>query len=79
MRDKARKILFEELEKSGWQWVVFNEENPSKNNGIIECLLDAMQKFRKIKGIPRVKRINNTDEKSFFKEWDKAIKNIKLQ
>jgi hypothetical protein len=46
MRKKARKILFEELEKSGWQWVVFNEDNPDKNNGIVECILDAMQKFK---------------------------------
>lgn len=45
MRKKARKILFEELEKSGWQWIVFNEDNPKKNNGIVECILDAMEKF----------------------------------
>jgi hypothetical protein len=46
MRKKARKILFEELENSGWQWTIFNEEEPNKNNGIIECVLDAMEKFK---------------------------------
>lgn len=46
MRETARKILFQELEKSGWQWVIFNEECPAKNNGIVECVLDAMEKFK---------------------------------
>jgi len=46
MRNKARKILFKELEKSGYQWVIFNEDNPNRNNGIIECILDAMEKFK---------------------------------
>lgn len=48
-RNKARKILFEELEKSGMQWVIFNEDEPHRNNGIIECIIDAMQKFKKEK------------------------------
>lgn len=39
-------MLFDQLEKSGWQWVVFNEEHPDKNNCIIECILDAMVKFK---------------------------------
>lgn len=46
-RKKARKILFDELAKSGWQWVVFNEDEPTKNNGIVETILDAMIKFDK--------------------------------
>lgn len=46
MRNKARNILFRELKKSGWQWAVFNEENPKKNNGMVECILDAMMKFK---------------------------------
>ncbi len=45
-RKKARTILFKELEKSGYQWVLFNEEEPNRNNGIIECVLDAMSKFK---------------------------------
>lgn len=49
MRQKAKKILFNELENSGWQWVIFNEEAPNKSTGIIECILDAMEKFRKLK------------------------------
>lgn len=27
MRTKAREILFKELENSGYEWVLFNEEN----------------------------------------------------
>jgi hypothetical protein len=46
MREQARKILFNELEKSGWQWVIFNEDEPSRNSGIVECILDAMEKFK---------------------------------
>lgn len=49
MRKKARKILFEELEKSGWQWAIFNEDEPNKTSGLIECVLDAMEKFKKVK------------------------------
>lgn len=49
MRKKAREILFEELERSGWQWVIFNEEFPDKNSGIIECIIDAMEKYKKSK------------------------------
>lgn len=48
-RLEARKLLFKELEKSGWQWAVFNEEDPNKNNGIIECILDAMLKYKELK------------------------------
>ena len=49
MRDMARKILFDELEKSGWQWAIFNEDEPDRNNGMIECILDAMEKFKKLR------------------------------
>lgn len=49
MRNKAKKILFEELKKSGWQWVIFNEDDPNKSSGLIECVLDAMEKFKKVK------------------------------
>lgn len=49
MRNKAKKILFEELEKSGWQWTIFNEEQPDKSNGIIETIIDAMVKFKSSK------------------------------
>jgi len=48
MRNKAKKILFKELEKSGWQWAIFSEDEPNKNNGIIECVLDAMEKFKNL-------------------------------
>ena len=46
MRSKARKILFEKLEKEGWQWVIFNEEEPNRNNAIIEIIIDAMEEFK---------------------------------
>lgn len=46
MRTKAREILFKELENSGYEWVLFNEEKPMNNNGIVECVLDAMLKFK---------------------------------
>lgn len=48
MRNKARKILFDELEKSGWQWAIFNPEEPDKNNAIVECVLDAMEKYKNL-------------------------------
>ena len=48
MRNKARKILFDELEKSGWQWAIFNADEPNKNNGIVECVLDAMEKYKNL-------------------------------
>ncbi len=47
MRKEARKILFEELKRSGWQWVVFNEEEPNRDNGIVKSILDAMIKYKK--------------------------------
>ena len=58
MRNTAKKILFKELEKSGWQWVIFKENDPNKSNGIIECISDAMVKFKNSKKNKNDKRAN---------------------
>ena len=48
MRNKARKILFDTMEYQGCQWVIFNEDEPNRNNGIIESVIDAMVKFKNL-------------------------------
>lgn len=46
-RDKAKQILFETLQKSGWEPVLFQTPSVTDSSGLIDTVIDAMIKFKK--------------------------------